>query len=68
MTDEAGARAFDARVGGIVQRELNMPLSRSGATCTCHALKNKGNLAFILRLLGQESYLDESMAESTIIT
>jgi polysaccharide biosynthesis protein PelD len=67
LTDEAGARAFSARLDRIVRREGNMPLARSGAFGFHHVLRPEDTVDGVLGLLEKAATLDEGKVEHTIV-
>jgi polysaccharide biosynthesis protein PelD len=67
LTDEAGARAFSARLERIVRREGNVPLARSGAFGFHHVLRPEDTVDGVLGLLENAATLDEGSVEHTIV-
>jgi polysaccharide biosynthesis protein PelD len=67
LTDEAGARAFGARIERIVRREGSMPLARAGAFNFHHVLRPDDTVEGVMSKLEAKAKLDEASVEHTII-
>jgi len=67
FTDEAGARAFGARIERIVRREGSMTLARAGGFNFHHVLRPDDTVEGVMTKLEAKARLDEASVEHTIV-